>query len=346
MRSTGRGGPEPFEPHITLGLFAHADRGRAGGAHRRAPAPADAWPGRGAGAAAARWRRGSTRWRPSASAHEGAAPARAGAPGGVVALVLAFGSPVAWVEAALIVWDVAAGGKPTLWQQLTDRPSEHAVRWPDGEGDLYAPAATARRSAWCWCRAPPCSAATSRGSRRWRGPSRARASSVLVPELPEVRRLAAVARRCRPGRRGAAPDVRQWRAGRSRSASLPSPMPWHRRSSRSLQDRPRAANGFRRRHRRLPRRRGRDPLRHHRRLPPLRRCARVPREAQQLWPLGLPAGQCRPPGRHRNDAALLQAIAQARFRDPDADVSPPGGRSSDPRGAPCWRWSKTATPTR
>ena len=58
------------------------------------------------------------------------------------AVVLAFvlGNPIAWGQAALIMWDVAAGGKPTLWQDLTARPTDTVRRWQDGEGDLYQPA--------------------------------------------------------------------------------------------------------------------------------------------------------------------------------------------------------------
>ena len=63
-----------------------------------------------------------------------------------LAIVLAFalGDPIAWGQAALIMWDVAAGGKPTLWQDLTARPADYVKRWPDGEGDLYAPGGKTR----------------------------------------------------------------------------------------------------------------------------------------------------------------------------------------------------------
>src|SRR5262245_24174072 len=62
----------------------------------------------------------------------------------LVAAAFAFGRPVAWLQAALIMWDVAAGGAPTLWQDATPAPRENLVRWPDGEGDLYLPAADVR----------------------------------------------------------------------------------------------------------------------------------------------------------------------------------------------------------
>jgi hypothetical protein len=44
----------------------------------------------------------------------------------LVALALAFalGHPVRWGEAALMIWDIAAGGRPTLWQTLTAPPNE------------------------------------------------------------------------------------------------------------------------------------------------------------------------------------------------------------------------------
>jgi hypothetical protein len=41
-----------------------------------------------------------------------------------VALPFTFGRPIAWSEAVLILWDVAARGQPTLWQAVTDRPRE------------------------------------------------------------------------------------------------------------------------------------------------------------------------------------------------------------------------------
>ncbi len=55
--------------------------------------------------------------------------------------------------------DVAAGGAPTLWQDVTRPSSMYPARWTDGEGDLYVPG------------------------------GRVRAAMVLVPELPEVRQL-------------------------------------------------------------------------------------------------------------------------------------------------------------
>jgi hypothetical protein len=65
-----------------------------------------------------------------------------------LAVLLAFvlGDPVAWGQAALIMWDVAGGGKRTLWQDLTDPPSEYVMHWQGGEGDVYEPAGAPRAS--------------------------------------------------------------------------------------------------------------------------------------------------------------------------------------------------------
>ncbi|MDP1964889.1 MAG: hypothetical protein Q8K93_22120 [Reyranella sp.] len=55
-----------------------------------------------------------------------------------------FGRPVAWVEAALVTWAVAAGGAPTPWRDVTLPPREHEAEWQDGGGDVYLPAGTPR----------------------------------------------------------------------------------------------------------------------------------------------------------------------------------------------------------
>jgi len=60
-----------------------------------------------------------------------------------LAAAFAVGRPVAWGEAALIIWDVAAGGQPTWWQDVTAKPREYPAKWADGEGDVYAPAVIA-----------------------------------------------------------------------------------------------------------------------------------------------------------------------------------------------------------
>jgi len=61
-----------------------------------------------------------------------------------VGLLLVFGRPVTSGEAALAMWDLAAGGAPSLWQEATDAPSEYPTRWDGGEGDLDLPAGDAR----------------------------------------------------------------------------------------------------------------------------------------------------------------------------------------------------------
>jgi acetyl esterase/lipase len=106
-----------------------------------------------------------------------------------VALLFAFGRPVVWSEAALILWDVAARGQPTLWQKITDRPREYPARWADGEGDIYAPAGRVRAALVL----VPGAAVLGRDEPRLQALARTFARAgfvVLVPELPEVRRLA------------------------------------------------------------------------------------------------------------------------------------------------------------
>ena len=62
----------------------------------------------------------------------------------LVGLAFAFGRPIAWGQAVLIMWDIAAGGKATLWQDVTPPPQARLVHWQDGEGDLYSPAGEVR----------------------------------------------------------------------------------------------------------------------------------------------------------------------------------------------------------
>ena len=107
----------------------------------------------------------------------------------VVGLLFAFGRPVTWGEAALVMWDLAAGGAPTLWQEVTDAPSEYPTRWDSGEGDLYLPAGKVQAAMVL----VPGAAVLGRDEPRLKALARtfARAGfAVLVPELPEVRRLA------------------------------------------------------------------------------------------------------------------------------------------------------------
>jgi acetyl esterase/lipase len=105
------------------------------------------------------------------------------------AALFVLGRPIEWAQAALVMWDVAAGGKPTLWQELTDRPREYPARWTGGEGDVYAPASTVRAAMVL----VPGAAVLGRDEPRLQALARSFARAgfvVLVPELPEVRRLA------------------------------------------------------------------------------------------------------------------------------------------------------------
>ena len=115
-----------------------------------------------------------------------------------------FGHPVRWGEAALMIWDIAAGGKPTWWQKVTDRPNEYPAHWADGEGDVYSPPNTVRAAMVL----VPGAAVLGRDEPRLQALARTFARAgfvVLVPELPEVRRLALSQARCRPGGVGDAP---------------------------------------------------------------------------------------------------------------------------------------------
>lgn len=94
-----------------------------------------------------------------------------------------------WVQAGLIAFDIAAGGNSSLWQTVTAPPREGIDYWPDGEGDLYLPAQDAEAAMVL----VPGAAALGRDEPRLQALARtfARAGfAVLVPELPEVRRLA------------------------------------------------------------------------------------------------------------------------------------------------------------
>ncbi|NDH62431.1 MAG: hypothetical protein EBY18_12460 [Alphaproteobacteria bacterium] len=105
-----------------------------------------------------------------------------------VALLFLVGRPVTWVQAAMVMWDLAAGGAPTLWQEVTDAPSEYPARWATGEGDLYLPAGKVSAAMVL----VPGAAVLGRDEPRLQALARtfARAGfAVLVPELPEVRQL-------------------------------------------------------------------------------------------------------------------------------------------------------------
>jgi dienelactone hydrolase len=106
-----------------------------------------------------------------------------------VVLAFALGNPIAWGQAALIMWDIAAGGKATPWQDLTDPPSEYVMHWRGGEGDVYEPAGTSAATLVL----VPGAVVLGRDEPRLKALARSFARAgfvVLVPELPEVRRLA------------------------------------------------------------------------------------------------------------------------------------------------------------
>jgi hypothetical protein len=106
----------------------------------------------------------------------------------LVVVAFAVGHPMTWVQAGLIMWDIAAGGGHTTWQDVTPAPHERTVHWRDGEGDLYRPAGDVRAAMVL----VPGAAALGRDEPRLKALARtfARAGfAVLVPELPEVRRL-------------------------------------------------------------------------------------------------------------------------------------------------------------
>lgn len=106
----------------------------------------------------------------------------------LVAVAFVIGQPVTWVQAALVMWDIAADTQSTLWQQATAPPREYPTRWEDGEGDLYLPAGEIRAAMVL----VPGAAVLGRDEPRLQNFARtfARAGfAVLIPELPEVRRL-------------------------------------------------------------------------------------------------------------------------------------------------------------
>lgn len=106
----------------------------------------------------------------------------------LVAAAFLLGQPLAWIQAGLLMWDIAAGGAPTLWQSATAEPKTYVTHWEDGEGDLYLPAGDVRAAMVL----VPGAAVLGRDEPRLQALARsfARAGfAILVPELPEVRRL-------------------------------------------------------------------------------------------------------------------------------------------------------------
>lgn len=105
-----------------------------------------------------------------------------------IAVLFALGRPIAWGEAALVMWDIAAGGAPTPWHEVTPAPSSYPARWEDGEGDVYMPAGAVRAAMVL----VPGAAVLGRDEPRLQAFARTFARAgfvVLVPELPEVRQL-------------------------------------------------------------------------------------------------------------------------------------------------------------
>lgn len=107
-----------------------------------------------------------------------------------IALLFVLGRPVAWTEAALVVFDVASGGGPSSpFAKLTDPPLQAVASWPGGEGDLYVPFSGGRAALVL----VPGAAALGRDEPRLQALARTLTRAgfvVLVPELPEVRRFA------------------------------------------------------------------------------------------------------------------------------------------------------------
>ncbi|MBS0548439.1 MAG: RNA methyltransferase [Proteobacteria bacterium] len=109
-----------------------------------------------------------------------------------VGVAFAFSNPVAWGEAALLMWDVAAGGEHTYWQEVTPPPTMYPTRWQDehgtGEGDLYTPGDKVRAAVVL----VPGAAALGRAEPRLQALARSLARAgfvVLVPDLAEVRQF-------------------------------------------------------------------------------------------------------------------------------------------------------------
>jgi fermentation-respiration switch protein FrsA (DUF1100 family) len=129
-----------------------------------------------------------------------------------VSLTFLIGHPVRWGEAALVMWDIAAGGKPTWWQKVTDRPNEYPAHWADGEGDVYSPPNTVRAAMVL----VPGAAVLGRDEPRLQALARTFARAgfvVLVPELPEVRRFA-LSRHDAGRVASAMRQLRQWQPGK------------------------------------------------------------------------------------------------------------------------------------
>lgn len=235
-----------------------------------------------------------------------------------VAVLFTVGRPIVWTEAALIIWDIAAGGQPTLWQEVTDRPNEYPARWTDGEGDVYAPASSVRAAMVL----VPGAAVLGRDEPRLQALARTFARAgfvVLVPELPEVRRLA-LSRVDAERVASALRQLRQWQPGRPIGVAAVSyavaPA-----IIAALQDDPTFIVGIGGYHDseaaiRYVTTGAFRPLGDPREF-------RVTPGSYGRWAFLLAnAGRLDDP----NEAHTLQAIAMVRFRDPGADVGPLAAR--------------------
>jgi pimeloyl-ACP methyl ester carboxylesterase len=111
---------------------------------------------------------------------------------GLLALAT-LGHPLRWTESALLMHDIAAGGAPTAWQDVTTAPTSYAALWSvedrKVEADVYVPAGRARAALVL----APGAAQLGRDEPRLQALARALARAgfvVAVPELEAVRRLA------------------------------------------------------------------------------------------------------------------------------------------------------------
>ena len=105
-----------------------------------------------------------------------------------IAALFAFGHPVRWTAAALLMSDIAASGEPSFFKRLTATPAETTSTLRGVEVDLYTPADAPRASLVL----VPGAAVLGRQEPRLRNLARSLARAgflVIVPELPGPRRL-------------------------------------------------------------------------------------------------------------------------------------------------------------
>ncbi|MBX3502944.1 MAG: alpha/beta hydrolase [Alphaproteobacteria bacterium] len=105
-----------------------------------------------------------------------------------IAALFAFGHPLRWTTAALLMSDIAASGERSLFKRLTGTPREATSTLRNVEVDLYTPASGARASLVL----VPGAAVLGRDEPRLQNLARSLARVgflVIVPELPGPRRL-------------------------------------------------------------------------------------------------------------------------------------------------------------